>query len=321
MVVRTAARSEAETTPACVIVHDPAAAGAFAPLAATPPGEVEERFLFQATPDPAVFSAHHRLFVDTVARHVGRVVPLEALVGDDPLWRLVEGNPNQVYTRDGAFTIPWAPGVYVRGALRAPVRRPEADVMALALEALGLREACRMPDGVFLEGGDVIPIAPGGQRTLVVGFGPRSSADSLAVLQDTLVPAVADELLGVELASWRINLDGVVVPVADDVVLAQPDSVRGGVRVDAHATTPVDPLALLRDLGMTILEVTPEESKREACNCLCLGGRRVVCYDLNPRVAGLLAAHGIEALTVPGTELVKGTGGPRCMSRPVYATA
>jgi arginine deiminase len=56
----------------------------------------------------------------------------------------------------------------------------------------------------------------------------------------------------------------------------------------------------------------------QACNCFCLGGRRVIAYDLSERVADGLRARDIEVLTVPGRELIKGTGGPRCMTRPLY---
>jgi N-dimethylarginine dimethylaminohydrolase len=89
--------------------------------------------------------------------------------------------------------------------------------------------------------------------------------------------------------------------------------------IDATGTVPVDPLATLRSLEVAVVEVTKEESVfQEACNFLALGGRQAICYDLAPRLLPLLAGHEVRAIPVPGSELVKGTGGPRCMSRPVY---
>jgi arginine deiminase len=44
----------------------------------------------------------------------------------------------------------------------------------------------------------------------------------------------------------------------------------------------------------------------------------VVYYDLCERVSRILQRHGVEVLHTPGAELVKGRGGPLCMTRPVY---
>jgi arginine deiminase len=35
-------------------------------------------------------------------------------------------------------------------------------------------------------------------------------------------------------------------------------------------------------------------------------------------VAQALEARHIIVFTIPGAELIKGTGGPRCMTRPIY---
>jgi len=71
---------------------------------------------------------------------------------------------------------------------------------------------------------------------------------------------------------------------------------------------------------MRIIDVTREESVfSQACNCVCLGDRKVICYDLCDRVLNELRRLDIEVSAVAGSELVKGRGGPRCMTRPIYA--
>ena len=78
-------------------------------------------------------------------------------------------------------------------------------------------------------------------------------------------------------------------------------------------------LELLRDLGQEPVDVTREEATAlQACNCVCLGGRRVIAYNVCERVADDLRDRDIDVRTVPGGELIKGTGGPRCMTRPLY---
>ena len=313
----TTALGEAQAVPAQIIVHDPASAGALDRLETLPEPEVESRFAFTDAPDPARFARQHEAFVAAIGAHGVEPVALGDLLGGR-YGEALELNPNHVYTRDSAVTLPWAPGVFIRGKMREPIRRHEPAVMADALTALGLRELAQMPAGVFLEGGDVIPFAAGERRVLLVGYGPRSAPAALQELHRALVPEHADELIGLELAPWRINLDGVIVPVADDVAVAHPDSVERAVRVTADGVEPVDVFALLAEHGVEVVEITAEEAKREACNCLCLGERRVVCYDHNERVLDALRERRVDVVAVAGDELLKGTGGPRCMTRPIY---
>jgi len=315
-----APEGEARRAPEAVIVHDPVPHGALEPLLAEPDRErMQERFQFRDWPDPERFSAQHRAFAAAVESAGTRVLQLAELLADDPAGEALAANCNQVYTRDAVITLPWQPGAYVAGRLKAPIRRPERRAMAVAMERLGQRRIADVPEGLVLEGGDVIPFARRELRWLLVAYGPRTSREALDFLAAELIPAHADAVLGMHLPSWRINLDGALVPVAEDVVVAHPGSVRDGVMIDATGTVPVDPLATIRALDVAVIEVTKEESVyQEACNFLALGGRQTVCYDLTPRLVPILARHGVRAIPVPGSELVKGTGGPRCMSRPVY---
>ena len=43
----------------------------------------------------------------------------------------------------------------------------------------------------------------------------------------------------------------------------------------------------------------------------------VVTYDRNYVSNQLLREHGIKVIEIPGSELVRGRGGPRCMSQPL----
>lgn len=312
--------SELAARPVRVVVHDPAPTRAFAWLAALPQEELTERSLFRAVPRRDAFSAEHAGLVRALQRAGVEVIRLVDLLGDGELWPLVERNPNQVYTRDGAFTLPWLPGWYVRGSMRKPIRRHEPEVMAAALSALGLRELLAVPAGCFLEGGDVIPLVREGRRCLLVGVGSRTSREGVDALCERLLPAELDEVVAVRLSDRRMNLDGVLVPVADDAVLVHRASIEGGVLLDRHGERAVDVLRLLGDAGMRVVDVTEHESMRlQACNCVCLGERRLVCYDLAPRVLDALAEHAVDVDAIPAGELIKGTGGPRCMTRPLYS--
>jgi N-dimethylarginine dimethylaminohydrolase len=168
----------------------------------------------------------------------------------------------------------------------------------------------------------VIPFAHGGQRCLLVGCGPRSTLEAADWLAEALVPAWADRVVALELAPWRMNLDGGFVPVAEDVVVTDASSVVRAWEIDGHGRVPLDVWAMLGDLGVRTIQTTPDESVScQSCNCLCLGERRVIYYDLCPRVARQLRQHELRVSLVPGSELIKGRGGPRCMTRPIYLEA
>ncbi|MGW0928196.1 dimethylarginine dimethylaminohydrolase family protein [Streptomyces sp. NPDC002644] len=312
--------SEFAVTPDAVIVHDPVAAGAFERmLTVTDARLLQEQYLFRAVPSPALFSRQHQAFVEAVERHVGRVYRLSDLVGTQSVFTEARTNPNQVYTRDALVTIPWLPGKYVAGNMHAPIRRPESDAMEAAARGLGLEPVLRLPDDLVLEGGDVIPYYREGRRILLIGYGRRTQLPTLEYLAGAMIPSAVDEIIGVELAPWRINLDGGLVPVAEDVAIAHPDSILSATAFDGRNVERVDLIGMLRDTGMNVITVSLEESLyRQACNCLCLGNRRLVCYDMTETAVNALKQAGVEPIAVDGSELVKGTGGPRCMSRPLY---
>lgn len=73
------------------------------------------------------------------------------------------------------------------------------------------------------------------------------------------------------------------MPLADGVVVADPSSIRNGALLDVTEHR-IDVPEMPRDFGMRIIDVAPEESVYpQACNFVCLGGRKLICYDLCDR--------------------------------------
>jgi N-dimethylarginine dimethylaminohydrolase len=316
-------QSEFDAAPSAIIVHDPVAAGAFDSLRhAGDAGTVKRELLFDEMPEPLAFGAQHRAFVGLLRQHAKVVCYLSDLLAEKDFPGPVSTSPNQIYTRDPLITIPWLPQSYIVGRMRMPIRQTETRPLEAACQRLGLRELIRIPEGLYMEGGDVIPFVREGRRALLVGFGPRTSPESVYALQDQLIPEWVDEIIGIELASWRLNLDGGMVPIASDVLITHRASIRRSFILDNHSELAVDAISMFQDLGFRIVDVDFNESRyMQACNCLCLGRRRIVCYGFAKRVLDILEHMDIHALPIAGSELVKGTGGPRCMSRPIYQSS
>ena len=301
--------------PSLVLVHDPVKAGALDVLRGA--SDLEQDFLFRSMPDISVYEREHEAFVELLRHRVGKVHYLHEIHENLP--PSVKQNPNLVFTRDSVITFPWDPRFYLQAQMKEPIRAGEPSITGHILKKLGLSPVLELPPGLILEGGDAIPFSREGRRTLLIGFGPRTSFETLVFLQAHLIPDMVDEIIGLELAAWRMNLDGGFMPVSDDVAIVDSKSLVKAVILDHQGTQLVDWRSMFSDLGYKMIETTPDESVyQQSCNCVCLGNREIVYYNLCPRVATLLRQSGITVHEVAGSELIKGRGGPRCMTRPVY---
>ncbi len=60
------------------------------------------------------------------------------------------------------------------------------------------------------------------------------------------------------------------------------------------------------------------EQWNDGSNTLCIRPGVVVTYDRNYVSNDLLRQKGIKVIEISGSELVRGRGGPRCMSQPLF---
>lgn len=203
----------------------------------------------------------------------------------------------EVFARDFGASI--AEGV-VMGRFREPVRRGETEVYEAKLKELGVPVVARCTAGAF-EGGDFWFLD---EYTIAHGVVARTDWDGFHNVRRQLEEH-GYSVIGVPCKRENLHLDMCFNIVADRVAVVCKNAL------------PENFLALLAKRGFTLIDVPQEGVFRHHCNLQNIGRERVISFENNKKVNAAMEAMGITVIKPHLEEILKGGGGPHCMTFPL----
>lgn len=212
---------------------------------------------------------------------------------------------DSLYVRDTSLVL--EAGAIITN-LGKDARIPENAAVKAHFESINIPIMGEITGEGRLEGGDVIVL---NSKTMVVGIGYRTNQAGADQLRD-IVKDIKMEVLAIDLPHWEgpedvFHLMSFISPLDKDLA------------VTYSRPMPVRFRNWLLDKGLKLIDIEESEYSSLACNILAIAPSKCLMVEGNPKTQNKLEKAGVEVITFKGEEIcLKGSGGPTCLTRPVY---
>lgn len=268
--------------------------------------------------------------------------------GDNPLEFILPPIPNAYFSRDPAVVV----GSSAISCKMHYVQRLRETVLTRAVlekhpEFAGNRltyggSSFPTEDRPFtIEGGDVAVI---NAEAILVGASERTRSETIQVLaQKAFDMGEIKRVYEVPIPTERLfmHLDTVFTIIDHATVVWFPGVMSNIDRIVHHQQGPAGGVVqkaddrnlkqILNDefgKEISVIETAggdehyaAREQRTDGTNLFAIAPRTAISYDRNERTTAALRKADIECITIPGSELVRGLGGPRCMTMPLRRTS
>ncbi len=260
------------------------------------------------------FRQEHEHFVDVLrGEGVEVILVSDILKDDDKTLLLMDRCPNLVYTRD-IVSVTRAGSIIMR--MRSKVRAKEPEIAKRALDKLGVPVLMEVSSPRSMEGGDLVYMS---DEIVLAGVGNRTNNAALKLLVEHLKEINLEAVVAVPLPHWAVHLDGLLMFLDEDLCVMHKQSLTGrSTLIQPNAKRKfIDLIEYLTKKGFQFIEVTDYERYMRATNLVAIGPRKAIGYEGIDRVKSLLIQNGVDLIEIEGSELIRGGGGPHCMTAPI----
>ena len=264
---------------------------------------------FRAKPDLKGMQNEFDNFTSILKDKGVNVVLFSSLINES---QLSTSLPNLYFTRDILAIMDI--GLIVMN-MGIPGRLKEPLVMKRALQQQ-IPIAVEISPPGKLEGGDFVFLD---EHTLSIGYGPRTNLEGIAQLTHGLMKSQVHEVISVPLPPYLIHLDQVFSVVESDLcIVHEPSLVYDHAHIDKKGEMIRMPfLDYLKSKEFEMIPVNKDEVMQFGANVCAIEPGKIIIYEWNTRIITELEKHGVDVIPIQGTELVKGGGGPHCMTCPI----